>query len=119
MTLSRGRFFKPYLQRCRDKANCGNHETCGPCSANQPNRGCDAGRSPWGGFVHDGCVVADDTGGGIDGNQLDLFVGRRGYYLGVSGKGGSHAWAKHVPVFDGTKICERKGRKVARKAGAI
>jgi 3D (Asp-Asp-Asp) domain-containing protein len=77
------------------------------------------GRSPWGGFVHDGCVVADDTGGGIDGNQLDLFVGRKGYYLGVSGKGGSHAWAKHVPVFDGTKICERKGRQVARKSGAI
>ncbi|MFN0246610.1 MAG: 3D domain-containing protein [Kofleriaceae bacterium] len=77
------------------------------------------GRSPWGGFVHDGCVVADDTGGGIDGNQLDLFVGRRGYYLGVSGKGGSHAWAKHVPVFDGTKLCERKGRKVGRKTGAI
>jgi 3D (Asp-Asp-Asp) domain-containing protein len=77
------------------------------------------GRSPWGGFVHDGCVVADDTGGGIDGNQLDLFVGRKGYYLGVSGKGGSHAWAKHVPVFDGTKLCERKGRKVGRKTGAI
>jgi len=77
------------------------------------------GRSPWGGFVHDGCVVADDTGGGIDGNQLDLFVGRKGYYLGVSGKGGSHAWAKHVPVYDGTKICERKGRKVSRKSGAI
>ena len=35
------------------------------------------GRAPWGGFVHDGCVVADDTGGGIDGNQLDLFVGRK------------------------------------------
>lgn len=77
------------------------------------------GRSPWGGFVHDGCVIADDTGGGIDGNQLDLFVGRRGYYLGVSGKAGSHAWAKHVPIFDGTKICERKGRKVSRKSGAI
>ncbi len=77
------------------------------------------GRSPWGGFVHDGCVVADDTGGGIDGNQLDLFVGRKGYYLGVSGKAGSHAWAKHVPVFDGTKICERKGRKISRKSGAI
>ncbi len=77
------------------------------------------GRPPWGGFVHDGCVVADDTGGGIDGHQLDLFVGRKGYYLGVSGKGGSHAWAKHVPVFDGTKICERKGRRVSRKSGAI
>jgi 3D (Asp-Asp-Asp) domain-containing protein len=77
------------------------------------------GRSPWGGFVHDGCVVADDTGGGIDGNQLDLFVGRKGYYLGISGSAGSHAWARHVPVFDGTQICERKGRHVARKSGAI
>lgn len=77
------------------------------------------GRAPWGGFVHDGCVVADDTGGGIDGNQLDLFVGRKGYYLGMSGTGGSHSWARHVPVFDGTKICERKGRQVARKSGAI
>jgi 3D (Asp-Asp-Asp) domain-containing protein len=77
------------------------------------------GRSPWGGFVHDGCVVADDTGGAIDGNQLDLFVGRKGYYLGISGSAGSHSWARHVPVFDGDKICERKGRHVARKAGAI
>jgi 3D (Asp-Asp-Asp) domain-containing protein len=77
------------------------------------------GRAPWGGFVHDGCVVADDVGGGIKGTQLDLFVGRRGWFLGMSGKEGSHAWAKSVPVFDGTKLCERKGRHVARKAGAI
>ena len=77
------------------------------------------GRAPWGGFVHDGCVVADDTGGHIDGNRLDLFVGRKGYFLGLSGSQGSHAWARHVPVYDGSKICERKGRKIARKAGAI
>lgn len=77
------------------------------------------GRAPWGGFVHDGCVVADDTGGGIDGNQLDLFVGRKAYFLGLSGSGGSHAWARHVDVFDGSAICERKGRKIGRKAGAI
>jgi len=77
------------------------------------------GRSPWGGFVHDGCVVADDVGGGIKGTQLDLFVGRRGWFLGMSGKEGSHAWARAVPVYDGTKLCERKGRHVARKAGAI
>ena len=77
------------------------------------------GRAPWGGFVHDGCVVADDTGGGIDGNQLDLFVGRKGYFLGLSGSAGSHAWARHVPVFDGSKICERKGRKIGRKAASI
>lgn len=77
------------------------------------------GRPPWGGYVHDGCVVADDTGGHIDGNQLDLFVGRKAYFLGMSGSGGSHAWARHVPVFDGTKICERKGRVVAKKAGGV
>lgn len=77
------------------------------------------GRPPWGGFVHDGCVVADDTGGGINGSQLDLFVGRKGYFLGLSGAGGSHAWARHIPVYDGSKICERKGRKVGRKTGAI
>jgi 3D (Asp-Asp-Asp) domain-containing protein len=77
------------------------------------------GRTPWGGFVHDGCVVADDTGGHIGGNQLDLFVGRRAYFLGISGSGGSHAWARQVPVFDGTGICERKGRRVARKTGSI
>jgi 3D (Asp-Asp-Asp) domain-containing protein len=77
------------------------------------------GRAPWGGFVHDGCVVADDTGGHIDGNRIDLFVGRKGYFLGLSGSQNSHAWARHVPVFDGSKLCERKGRKVARKTGAI
>ena len=69
--------------------------------------------------MHDGCVVADDTGGHIGGNRLDLFVGRRAYFLGISGSGGSHAWARHVPVFDGSSICERKGRRVARKTGAI
>jgi 3D (Asp-Asp-Asp) domain-containing protein len=77
------------------------------------------GRAPWGGYVHDGCVVADDTGGHIGGNRIDLFVGRRAYFLGISGSGGSHAWARHVPVFDGKGICERKGRRVARKTGSI
>jgi 3D (Asp-Asp-Asp) domain-containing protein len=77
------------------------------------------GRAPFGGFVHDGCVIADDTGGGMSGNKLDLFVGRKGYFLGLSGMEGSHSWAKHVPVFDGTNLCERKGRRVGRKSGAI
>jgi 3D (Asp-Asp-Asp) domain-containing protein len=76
------------------------------------------GREPWGGYVHDGCVVADDTGG-FAGNKIDLFVGRKAYFLGLSGSQTSHAWARHVPVFDGSKICERKGRKVGRKSGAI
>jgi 3D (Asp-Asp-Asp) domain-containing protein len=77
------------------------------------------GRQPWGGYVHDGCVVADDTGGHITGNRLDLFVGRRGYYLGMSGSGGRHAWARHVPVFDGAAFCERNGRRIVRKAASI
>lgn len=34
-----------------------------------------------GAFVHDGCVSADDTGGGIDGQHIDFFSALRGYYL--------------------------------------
>jgi len=77
------------------------------------------GRAPWGGYVHDGCVVADDTGGHIAGNRIDLFVGRKGYFLGLSGSGGSHAWARHVPVYDGADICQQKGRRVGRKTTSI
>jgi 3D (Asp-Asp-Asp) domain-containing protein len=77
------------------------------------------GRPPYGGYVHDGCVVANDTGGGIDGHQLDLFVGRKSYYAAMSWRGGSHRWARKVPVFDGSKICQHKGRHVSRKSGAI
>lgn len=77
------------------------------------------GRPPWGGYVHDGCVVADDTGGGIKGHQLDLFVGRKPYVDALSQKGGSHRWARNIPVFDGSKRCERTGRRVARKSGSI
>lgn len=78
------------------------------------------GRAPWGGYVHDGCVVADDTGG-FGGQKLDLFVGRKGYFfaLGMSGSQTKHAWAKHVPVYDGSKLCERTGQHVGRKAAAI
>ena len=38
------------------------------------------GAPPWGGFVHDGCVTADDRGGGVAGKQLDFFMVRRPYY---------------------------------------
>jgi 3D (Asp-Asp-Asp) domain-containing protein len=77
------------------------------------------GRPPWGGFVHDGCVIADDTGGAVRNYQLDLFVGRRGWFLGMSGHPGPHSWARQIPVFDGAKVCERKGRKISRKSGSI
>jgi 3D (Asp-Asp-Asp) domain-containing protein len=77
------------------------------------------GRAPIGGFVHDGCVVADDTGGGIQGRQLDLFVGRRAYYKGLARRG-SHAWAKKVTVFDGRDRCTRRGGQISRsQRGAI
>lgn len=77
------------------------------------------GRAPWGGFVHDGCVIADDTGGNIDGKQLDLFVGRKAYFYGLARGGSSHAWASNVPVYDGSAICERKGRQVGRRIDSI
>jgi 3D (Asp-Asp-Asp) domain-containing protein len=77
------------------------------------------GRAPWGGFEHDGCVVADDTGGGIKGKQLDLFVGRKPYMDAISYRNGSHSWARGVAVYDGSKLCERKGRRIGRRAASI
>jgi 3D (Asp-Asp-Asp) domain-containing protein len=74
------------------------------------------GPPPIGGFVHDGCVVADDTGGNVQGKQVDLFVGRRAYWKGLARRGGSHAWARHVQVFDGTGRCTRRGGQVSRSA---
>jgi 3D (Asp-Asp-Asp) domain-containing protein len=38
------------------------------------------GEAPWGGFVHDGCLVAADRGGGIKGRQIDFFAARRDYW---------------------------------------
>ena len=38
------------------------------------------GVAPWGGFVHDGCLIADDRGGGVKGKQIDFFMARRPYY---------------------------------------
>lgn len=72
------------------------------------------GKAPWGGFRHDGCVSADDTGGGIDGHQIDLFVGRRAHYRGLAGNGGSHSWSKDLVVRDGRSRCERKHGRVQR-----
>ncbi len=65
------------------------------------------GKPPYGGFVHDGCVAADDTGGGIRGREVDLFVARRSHYQGLSKRGGSHAWARQVQVMDGARRCQR------------
>jgi 3D (Asp-Asp-Asp) domain-containing protein len=43
------------------------------------------GSAPDGGFVHDGCVVAHDIGGAIDGNHIDFFAGRKSYYTTLDG----------------------------------
>jgi 3D (Asp-Asp-Asp) domain-containing protein len=74
------------------------------------------GRAPVGGFIHDGCVVAGDTGGGIQGAQLDLFVARRAYVHGLARRGGSHGWMKKIDVLDGSARCTRKGGKVSKSA---
>ncbi len=76
------------------------------------------GREPIGGFIHDGCVVADDTGGGVKGKQVDLFVGRKAYWQGLARRGGSHAWARHITVYPGAGKCTRAGGRVSRSAAA-
>lgn len=43
------------------------------------------GDAPWGGFVHEGCVLAADTGGSILGAHLDWFVGLKSSYRTLDG----------------------------------
>lgn len=59
------------------------------------------GDAPWGAFVHDGCVVADDVGGGIDGQQVDFFSAARAHYLTLDGLLGLN----DVTVFAGGARC--------------
>jgi hypothetical protein len=59
------------------------------------------GSAPWGGFVHDGCVLADDIGGRVRGRQLDFFAGRRDFYRLVAGQ----RRIGRVTVHDGTARC--------------
>jgi 3D (Asp-Asp-Asp) domain-containing protein len=73
------------------------------------------GKAPWGGYVHDGCVLADDRGGGIRGHELDLFVAKRGYVNALRRK----TRLSKVTVFDGTGWCEKKNGRVRRAAGSI
>ncbi|MCC6901044.1 MAG: hypothetical protein IT377_18845 [Polyangiaceae bacterium] len=44
------------------------------------------GDSPWGGFVHDGCFSADDTGGAILGKHVDWFVALETHYVSLDAK---------------------------------
>jgi len=44
------------------------------------------GDAPWGAFVHDGCVLAADTGGGILDLHVDFFVGLEAAYRTLDGE---------------------------------
>jgi 3D (Asp-Asp-Asp) domain-containing protein len=73
------------------------------------------GKAPWGGYIHDGCVVADDRGGGIRGQELDLFVAKKGYADALWHR----TRLKQVTVFDGTGRCERRDGRIRKVPGAI
>jgi 3D (Asp-Asp-Asp) domain-containing protein len=73
------------------------------------------GRPPWGGFVHDGCVVADDQGGGVRGRQLDLFTARKTHYSVLDRR---HR-LKKVTVFDGGERCRSLSRRPLSRRGSI
>jgi 3D (Asp-Asp-Asp) domain-containing protein len=59
------------------------------------------GAPPWGGFVHDGCVTADDRGSAIGGQHLDFFVAERGFFKLVD----RDLHQKTVRVYDGGGRC--------------
>ncbi len=63
------------------------------------------GDAPWGGFVHDGCVSADDTGSAINGKHLDFFAARKPDYLSLNGVLG----VSHVDVREGGERCAGGG----------
>ncbi len=71
------------------------------------------GHQPYGGFVHDGCVVADDRGGGIKGRQIDFFVAKKVHYTAFSRR--HHI--RRVNVFRGGERCKSLGQRVAARLG--
>lgn len=72
------------------------------------------GKAPWGGYIHDGCVMADDRGGGIKGHELDFFVAKKTFSDSLDRR---HR-IKRISVFDGKGWCERKDGRI-RKAVSI
>ena len=66
------------------------------------------GKAPYGGFVHDGCVVADDRGGAVDGQHIDFFVARKSYYQSFHRR---HR-LRQITVFDGRGRCSRDGDEI-------
>lgn len=72
-----------------------------------------------GGFVHDGCVVADDRGGGVRGKQIDFFAARRGHYINFFKRNK----LKTVSVYPGGRRCEARAKahervRVAANSGS-
>lgn len=72
------------------------------------------GAPPWGGFVHDGCVVADDQGGGVRGRQLDLFAARQSHYKALDHR---HR-LRRITVFEGGERCRTLKRRPAPRRGS-
>jgi 3D (Asp-Asp-Asp) domain-containing protein len=60
------------------------------------------GTPPWGGFVHDGCVVADDRGGAVQGRQIDFFMARKVFYQAFHRQ---HR-LKQITVYSGAQRCD-------------
>lgn len=73
------------------------------------------GQAPYGGFVHDGCVVADDRGGGIRGRQIDFFAAKHSHYEALDRR---HR-LKKVTVMDGAERCRTFRTRAAPSRGAI
>ena len=63
------------------------------------------GLAPWGDFVHDGCVSADDTGSAINGKHLDFFSARKADYLSLNAVLG----VSKVTVREGGERCNGGG----------
>src|SRR5262249_49056806 len=59
------------------------------------------GERPWGGFVHDGCLVADDRGSAINGQHLDFFVAEKAFWKLID----RDLRARSVRVYDGGARC--------------
>jgi 3D (Asp-Asp-Asp) domain-containing protein len=60
------------------------------------------GTPPWGGFVHDGCVVADDRGGAVRGQEIDLFMARKVHYQAFDRQ---HR-IKRITLYSDVKRCD-------------
>lgn len=65
------------------------------------------GAPPHGGFVHDGCVVADDRGGNVRGRQLDLFTGKHPIYRAFH----RHHRIDRITVYAGAERCAESNRR--------